>query len=139
MFHLVRFCGDKSIFESLGARFSTEVLWCTWALNEASWRDFLFYFYVPGISRNLGRGSPHSGPFQAPGINSSMFQEFLEIWAEVSLNPDHSRSGFVPYKYRVICPSAGLGRFRARRPVLLSPSARFMSPTARFIEPCIKG
>ena len=36
-----------------------------------------------------------------------MSQEFLEIWAGVPLNPDHSRSGLVPYKYRVICPSAG--------------------------------
>ena len=26
-----------------------------------SWR---YFFYVPGISGNLGRGSPHVGPFQ---------------------------------------------------------------------------
>ena len=45
------------------------------------WRFFLFFF-----------------------VFFSMSQEFLEIWAEVPLNPGHSRSGLVPYKYRVICP-----------------------------------
>ena len=44
-----------------------------------------------------------------------MSQEYLEILAGVPLIPGHSRSGLVPYKYRVICPSA------------------------RYIEPGIKG
>ena len=59
--------------------------------------------------------------FVIPSGIFSMSQEFLEIWAEVPLNPDHSRSGFVPYKYRAICPSAGLGRFGG-------PSASFIEP-----------
>ena len=71
---------------------------------------------LKGLIQQFGQGFASFRTFLTPGIRiSSMSQEFLEIWAGVPLKPDHSRSGLVPYKYGVICPSA------------------------RYIKPCIKG